>query len=36
MKRCSECRRDYHDETLLYCLEDDPRFDDMCKRIGLS
>ena len=22
MKRCPECRRDYHDETLLYCLED--------------
>src|SRR5687767_12239690 len=22
MKRCSECRRDYVDDTLLYCLED--------------
>jgi TolB-like protein/Tfp pilus assembly protein PilF len=22
MKRCPECRRDYHDETLSYCLED--------------
>jgi len=22
MKRCSECRRDYADDTLLYCLED--------------
>ncbi len=22
MKRCPECRRDYFDETLLYCLED--------------
>jgi len=22
MKRCPECRRDYHDDTLLYCLED--------------
>jgi eukaryotic-like serine/threonine-protein kinase len=22
MKRCPECRRDYYDETLLYCLED--------------
>ena len=22
MKRCSECRRDYYDETLLYCLDD--------------
>ena len=22
MKRCPECRRDYVDETLLYCLED--------------
>jgi serine/threonine-protein kinase len=22
MKRCPECRRDYTDETLLYCLED--------------
>ena len=22
MKRCPECRRDYHDETLLYCLDD--------------
>jgi hypothetical protein len=21
MKRCPECRRDYYDETLLYCLE---------------
>jgi hypothetical protein len=22
MKRCPECRRDYFDETLLYCLDD--------------
>jgi len=22
MKRCPECRRDYHDDSLLYCLED--------------
>ena len=22
MKRCPECRRDYYDETLIYCLED--------------
>jgi len=22
MKRCPECRRDYHDDTLMYCLED--------------
>src|SRR5689334_649495 len=22
MKRCPECRRDYADDTLLYCLED--------------
>ncbi|MEQ1646355.1 MAG: hypothetical protein ABL959_23080, partial [Pyrinomonadaceae bacterium] len=22
MKRCSECRRDYYDDTLLYCLDD--------------
>lgn len=22
MKRCPECRRDYHDDTLLYCLDD--------------
>ena len=22
MKRCPECRRDYNDETLLYCLDD--------------
>src|SRR5688572_3292897 len=22
MKRCPECRRDYYDETLLYCLDD--------------
>ncbi|MEO8041248.1 MAG: DPP IV N-terminal domain-containing protein [Acidobacteriota bacterium] len=22
MKRCPECMRDYHDETLLYCLDD--------------
>src|SRR5687767_14067886 len=22
MKRCPECRRDYVDDTLLYCLED--------------
>ena len=22
MKRCTECRRDYYDETLLYCLDD--------------
>ena len=22
MKRCPECRRDYQDETLLYCLDD--------------
>src|SRR5687768_8274124 len=22
MKRCPRCRRDYYDETLLYCLDD--------------
>ena len=22
MKRCPDCRRDYHDDTLLYCLDD--------------
>src|SRR4026207_47855 len=22
MKRCSECRRDYFDDSLLYCLDD--------------
>lgn len=22
MKRCPECRRDYHDDTLLFCLDD--------------
>src|SRR5687768_2661938 len=22
MKRCPECRRDYYDETLRYCLDD--------------
>ncbi|HVF30004.1 MAG TPA: hypothetical protein VNA22_03495, partial [Pyrinomonadaceae bacterium] len=22
MKRCPQCRRDYHDETLLFCLDD--------------
>ncbi len=22
MKKCPECRRDYHDDTLLYCLDD--------------
>lgn len=22
MKRCPECKRDYHDDTLLYCLDD--------------
>ncbi len=22
MNRCPECRRDYYDDTLLYCLED--------------
>ena len=22
MKRCPECRRDYYDDTLLYCLND--------------
>src|SRR6478609_11281301 len=22
MKRCTECRRDYYDETLTYCLDD--------------
>src|SRR5215203_6282580 len=22
MKRCSECRRDYYDDSLLYCLDD--------------
>lgn len=25
MKRCPECRRDYYDETLLYCLDDGSR-----------
>ncbi len=23
MKRCPECRRDYYDDSLLYCLDDD-------------
>src|SRR5437773_9352723 len=22
MKRCPECKRDYYDDTLLYCLDD--------------
>jgi hypothetical protein len=22
MKRCPECRRDYYDDSLLFCLED--------------
>lgn len=22
MKRCPECRREYYDDTLLYCLDD--------------
>src|SRR5262245_37275853 len=22
MKRCPECRRDYYDDSLMYCLED--------------
>lgn len=22
MKRCPECRRDYYEDTLLYCLDD--------------
>src|SRR6476646_12063987 len=22
MKRCPECRKDYYDETLMYCLDD--------------
>ena len=25
MKRCPECRRDYYDETLLFCLDDGTR-----------
>jgi TolB-like protein/Tfp pilus assembly protein PilF len=25
MKRCPKCRRDYYDETLLYCLDDGER-----------
>jgi len=25
MKRCPECKRDYYDETLLYCLDDGTR-----------
>ena len=25
MKRCPECRRDYYDETLFYCLDDGSR-----------
>src|SRR5258706_15825148 len=25
MKRCPECRRDYYDDTLLYCLDDGSR-----------
>src|SRR5438445_211136 len=25
MKRCPECRRDYYDESLLYCLDDGTR-----------
>ncbi len=26
MKRCTECTRDYCDETLLYCLDDGSAF----------
>ena len=25
MKRCPECRRDYYDDSLLYCLDDGTR-----------
>jgi len=25
MKRCPECRRDYYDDTLVYCLDDGAR-----------
>src|SRR5438876_10560373 len=25
MKRCPECRRDYYDDSLLYCLDDGAR-----------
>jgi len=25
MKRCPECRRDYYDDSLLYCLDDGSR-----------
>ena len=28
MKRCPECRRDYYDDTLLYCLDDGSRLVD--------
>lgn len=28
MKRCPECRRDYYDDTLLYCLDDGARLVD--------
>ena len=41
MKRCPECRRDYYDDTLLYCLDDgnalldDPGFVRQLKRLGL-
>ena len=31
MKRCPECRRDYYDDTLLYCLEDGNA---LCARLG--
>src|SRR5688500_13770011 len=42
MKRCPECRRDYYDETLLYCLDDGtalvdgPRWDEPATAIQYS
>ena len=32
MKRCPKCRRDYYDESLLYCLDDGVRLLDQPAR----
>src|SRR5437868_2540943 len=33
MKRCPECRRDYYDDTLVYCLDDCNALVEGCARV---
>jgi hypothetical protein len=36
MKRCPECKRDYYDDSLMYCLDDGSGHDEGLKLFSLG